>query len=315
MPVCDKGGMDMNEAKKNSGLKIIVAILAIAVLGCFIWINTLTNEINRLSQSMHSQHQVLMNQVESIYSNVENMLQEEASLLSGVEVEYGDIDFESRTIEVSVKLVPKMISDDMKAELSIHGRTSELARSGNVFSGSIAVDLFNHAEQMLLTIETNAGIQTQYLNEVRVEYFWQEHIPSLYGGGISDRGTLSDGKYLLDGMLELNFSLAKETPEASFEKFVLVTELNGEEIGREDISEEVLNADTYLSGFFIRRDYKLEVEAKEGDELAIRLEATDSLGLRHTQLLHFWKKMGDAYAEAMDGTEYIYDPDGVLIFP
>ena len=69
----------MNETKKNTGLKIVVAILTIALLVCFIWINTLNNEINRLSNAMHSQHQTLMNQVESIYNNVENMLQEEAS--------------------------------------------------------------------------------------------------------------------------------------------------------------------------------------------------------------------------------------------
>ena len=47
----------MNETKNNTGLKIVVSILAIGLLACFIWINTLTNEINRLSDSLHSQHQ------------------------------------------------------------------------------------------------------------------------------------------------------------------------------------------------------------------------------------------------------------------
>ena len=45
----------MNETRKNTGLKIVVAILAIGLLACFIWINTLTSEINRLSDSLHSQ--------------------------------------------------------------------------------------------------------------------------------------------------------------------------------------------------------------------------------------------------------------------
>lgn len=44
----------MNETKKNTGLKIVVAILTIALLVCFIWINTLNNEINRLSNAMYS---------------------------------------------------------------------------------------------------------------------------------------------------------------------------------------------------------------------------------------------------------------------
>ena len=96
----------MNGTEKNIGLKIVISILAIALLACFIWVDALTSEIDRLSDAMHSQHQVLMNQVESIYSNVENMLQEEASLLSGFEVEYGEINLDDHTIDVSVKLVP-----------------------------------------------------------------------------------------------------------------------------------------------------------------------------------------------------------------
>ena len=30
----------MNETKKNTGLKIVVAILAFALVGCFIWVNS-----------------------------------------------------------------------------------------------------------------------------------------------------------------------------------------------------------------------------------------------------------------------------------
>lgn len=133
----------MNETKKNTGLKIVVAILAIAVLGCFIWINTLTNEINRLSQSMHSQHQQFINQVESIYSNVDRQLKEEASLLSGFEVEYGEIDLNDHTIDVTVKLVPKLISEDMIISVSINGRSADLAKTGSSFTGTIPVDIYN----------------------------------------------------------------------------------------------------------------------------------------------------------------------------
>lgn len=131
----------MNETKKNTGLKIVVAILAFALVGCFIWVNTLNNEINRLSNAMHSQHQQFMNQVESIYSNVDRQLKEEASLLSGFEVEYGEIDLNDHTIDVTVKLVPKLISEDMKISVSINGRSADLAKTGSSFTGTIPVDI------------------------------------------------------------------------------------------------------------------------------------------------------------------------------
>lgn len=106
-----------------------------------------------------------------------------------------------------------------------------------------------------------------------------------------------------------------DTPDVKFESFVLVTELNGKEINREDISQDVLNYQTYPHGVYWRDEYKMECAAKESDELGIYLEATDSLGYLHRMLLHHWKVLDGATAEAVDGSEYIYDPNGNQIFP
>lgn len=210
----------MNETKKNTGLKIIVAILTFALVACFIWVYTLTNEINRLSNAMYSQHQTLMNQVESIYNNVENMLQEEASLLSGVEAEYGEINLEDHTIDVTVKLVPKLISEDMKISVSINGRNADLTKTGSAFTGTIPVDIYNKDELMFMSIETEAGIQTQYLSEIQVVHLWDTRIPSLYYCDLSGTGTFGEGKYSLTGELDINCSPVEQTPNVSFEKTI-----------------------------------------------------------------------------------------------
>ena len=305
----------MNDTTKNTGLKIVVAILAIGLLACFIWINTLTSEINRLSKAMYNQHQQFMNQIESIYTDVDRQLKEEASLLSGVEVEYGEINLEDHTIDVTMKLVPKLISDDMKISVSIDGRSTDLTRTGSAFTGTIPVDIYNMGELLLMSIETEAGTQTQYLSEIQVEYLWDSRIPSLYYCDLSGDAGFTEGKYSLSGMLDINCSPVEYTPDVCFEKFVLVTELNGKEINREDISKAVLNYQTYPHGVYFRDDYTMECEAVEGDELSIYLEATDSLGYLHRMLIHHWKEQNGAMAEAVDGTEYIYAPDGTPIFP
>ena len=144
----------MNETKNNAALKIVVAILSFALVACFIWVNTLNNEINRLSKAMYNQHQQFMNQIESIHTDVDRQLKEEASLLSGVEVEYGEINLEDHTIDVTMKLVPKLISDDMKISVSIDGRSTDLTRIGSAFTGTIPVDIYNMGELLLMSIET-----------------------------------------------------------------------------------------------------------------------------------------------------------------
>jgi len=305
----------MNENKKMNLQKIIIVILVIGLCFAFGKIRKLESEVQNLRYDLNHYVNDFRNRVNSIYANVDEFLKQEASLLSHVEAEYGELNLEDHTIDVSVKVVPKLISDDMKVQLSIDGRNVELSRNGSSFSGTIAVDIYNLGEQLLLTIDTDAGTQTQYLSEVQVEYLWSERIPSLYYCELSGIGTLGEGKYSFTGELDINCSAPEQTPNVGFEKFVLVTELNGKEINREDISEDVLNYQNYPHGVYFRHDYQMECEAVEGDDLSIYLEATDSLGYLHRMLIHHWKEQNGAMAEAVDASEYIYDPNGVQIFP
>lgn len=142
----------MNENKQNTGIKLIVTALVIALTISFVQIGLLNERIDQLQNGMHNQHQQFMNQIESIYTNVDRQLKEEASLLSGVDAEYGEISIEDHTIDVTVKLVPKLISENMKVHVSIDGRSTDLSRDGSAFSGTIAVDIYNVGEQMLMTI-------------------------------------------------------------------------------------------------------------------------------------------------------------------
>ena len=304
----------MNEKQKTNLQKLIIVIMSAALAFCFVLISRLENEIDQLENSLNSQYHMLTTQVESIYTSVDQMLKEEASLLSNVTAEHGELNVDDHTIDGTVSLVPKLISDDMKVQLSINDRTTELSRNGSTFTGMIPVNIYNKDEQLLMTIETAAGTQTQFLPEVQTVYLWEGRIPSLYHCEISGERGLSDGKYVLNGELDINCSPVEDTPNVRFEKFVLVTELNGKEINREDISQDVLNYQTYPHGVYFRHDYQMECEAAEGDELGIYLEATDSLGYLHRRLIHHWRQQNGAVAEAVDASEYIYAPDGTPVF-
>ena len=304
----------MNEKQKTNLQELIIGIMAAALVFSFARIGRLENEINQMENSLNSQYHMLTTQVESIYTSVDQMLKEEASLLSNVTAEHGELNVDDHTIDVTVSLVPKLISDDMKVQLSINGRTTELSRNGSNFTGMIPVNIYNKDEQLLMTIETAAGTQTQFLPEVQTEYLWEGRLPSLYHCEISGERGLSEGKYVLNGELDINCSPVEDTPNVRFEKFVLVTELNGKEINREDISQDVLNYQTYPHGVYFRHDYHMECEAAEGDELGIYLEATDSLGYLHRRLIHHWKQQNGNVAEAVDASEYIYAPDGTPVF-
>lgn len=129
--------------KKIKSLQACVVILAIALCACVYKISALDSRIEQLDYLLDRQYDRIMTDVNEIYQNVDEKLREEASLLSGMEAEYGEINLEDHTIDVTVKLLPKLISDDMTIQVSINGRNTELSRTGNNFTGTIPVDLYN----------------------------------------------------------------------------------------------------------------------------------------------------------------------------
>lgn len=292
---------------------ILIIVLAILLAVSLVQISNLENELHDLRRNYTNDINQLRRQIESIYDNVDTMLQEEASLLSGVEADYGSVDQENHTIAVNLTVIPKTISDDMTLSVSINGRIAELQRKENAYSGSIPVDLFSKDEQILLTIETAEGIQTQYLQEVYLDYLWDKYLPSLYHCDLSGDGTYQNGTYAVSGSVDLTFAPGSDV---RFEKFVLYTYINGAELSRWDISQEILSHELFEHGvYFSDTDLvDLEYKAEEGDEVRIDLEATDTLGYVHRILVHYWKQQSGATAEAVNAGEIIYDASGNLLY-
>ncbi len=301
------------DKKKFNALLTVIVILAIALIVSFTKITALEHEIDNVRSHYASEVSMLRQEINGIYQNVDQQLKEEASLLSSAEAEFGDLNVEDHTIPVTLTVVPKLITEDTAVQVSLNGRTADLTKSGNAYIGTIPVDLFNEDEQLLLTITTSAGTQTQYIQDVYVAGKWYEYIPSLYHCDITGTTTFDGEQYQIDGTLNINSSPLSETPGVSFEKYVLVTEHNGKEIDREDITDDVLNYPNYPDGVYFSSEYKKTFSVTEGDELTIRLEAIDTLGYLHKMNVHHWKRQNGATAEAVYGGEKIYDPEGNLL--
>lgn len=301
--------------KKIKSLEICIAMLTIALVWSISRINSLQSDVKLLERELDQQVRNLEDRVNSIYGNVDEFLKQEASLISGVEYTYGELNTSTSKVDVHISVTPKQVSDDLTVHASFDGESVELIPEGNVFSGTVPVGLFAEDEQILLTLESAGGTQTEYLQDVHVTQLFPQYIPYFYDCDISGKNTFyPSGKYIMDGTLNINCSPVEETPNVRFISFCLVTELNGKEIEREDISESVFNYETYPNGVYFRDDYQREFAVTEGDELIIWLDAEDSLGYRHRCLLHRWKKQGNAVAEPRYGGEIIYDSEGNVLY-
>ena len=304
----------MDNKRKSNIPMLIIVVLVIALVVSFVKISSLESEINQVRSDYSFEVSNLRNEINAIYDNVDEMLEKQASLLSGSEYEYGALNVQDHTVNVHLTIIPKLISENMSVSVSSPSGSFELVKTAEGFSGDVQVPLFMEDGMLLMTMETVAGTQTEYLTDISVCYIWSQYLPSLYHCDISGKAVFGEGKYTLNGTLDINLSPVNDTPDVSFEKFVLVTTLNGKQIDSEDITSDVLNYQTHPNGVDYRDDYVREYSVQEGDELIILLQATDSMGYIHECVIHNWKEENGASAEALYVGEVIYDSEGKVLY-
>ena len=304
----------MDETGKRTNWKAIAAVALVVLLAVSLFkIAELSDEVENLQRentSLSNGIQALRDDIQSIYDNVDAKLKEQASLVAGVDFEVGDISDDMKSVELDLTVVPKLVSDDMEVSVSVDGNTVPLTRNGSEFTGSVAVGLFvDYNQWPLLSIKSSEGTKTEYLDSVDVSYLFSRYLPSLYAD-MSASSTLKNGKLQVDAGFSIESDPANSNSPITFVSFTLMEEINGEEVSRSDITDEVRK-----SGNSYNTRYNKSFEMTPEDELKVYVIAEDTLGYIHKTLAHFWIQSEDgAVAEAVFGGEWIYDQDGNLLY-
>ncbi len=304
--------MDENKKQVNTSRIIILLLAVLLVIGA-IKIGTLTDDVQHLksqNSKLDAEIQMLRNEINSIYNNVDKQLKEEASLISGFDYTIGNPSEDMKSVQLSLKVVPKMIFDDMELSVAIDGNSASLTRNGNEFTGTINVGLFVDYDQWpLLTIKTSEGTKTEYLDGVDVSYLFSNHLPTLEAD-MSASSKLNNGQLQVDAGFRIAPHPAYGKSPVTFISFTLVEEVNGKEISKQDITDEISK-----SGEVYNTQYIKSFEVSHGDELRVYVIAEDSLGYIHKTLVHYWvESENGAQAETVFGGETIFDKDGNMLY-
>ncbi len=301
----------MEDNKKKIKWEIIViVVMAFLTLFSLAKINELTERDEYLNNEiMHLTNRItsLQNEINSIYNNVDEQLKKEASLLSGVNYTIGNLNADNSSVSLELSVVPKVIADGMMLKVTVGDKTVELVKSGNGFAGTIDVGLFiEYDKHPLLTIETEDGTKTEYLENVDVSYLFYKYLPALYAEGGSNK--YSNGKLSVDW----NFIVESKhkDPNVTFTKFTLIEEVNGTEVSSKDVTAQIMQSDMDYTTQFSQT-----FEVAKGEELKVYLVAEDSLGYIHKILAHSWyQNTNGSIAETVYGGESIYDKNGNLLY-
>lgn len=301
--------MNDNQVKLNWKNILIGGMAALLIFAIITNVNQ-ANEIEMLSNrvsNLSAELEFSRNEIHSIYNNVDEQLKKQASLLSSTEHTLGNLNTDKHTIDVEIKVVPKTVTDNMALSVKIGDSVADFTRSGNEFTAVVPVAMFmDYETRPMLYIETEAGTQTEVLEDIRVSYLYDRYLPTLYAY-IPSHTDFKNGKIEINSHLEVSAKPTDYSGSIAFTKYELITIVNDKEIGREDITSKI-------EGGNYDGQFSKTIDAAIGDKIEIYVEAVDSLDYIHKTVAYSWYKSEDgAIAEAMYDGDSIYDKDGNLL--
>lgn len=309
----------MEENKRKFDWKAVaIIILAVVVIVCFSKIDELNHKINNLQgniSALSNQISSMNGNINSIYNNVDEMLKKEASILSDVNYSLGELDTETHTAPITLKVVPKSLVNDMQLSVSIGNESFDFERNGNEFSATFPINVFAVYKNLpMLNINANGETKTELLESVPLTTLYTRYLPNIFAH-VTPFDEFKDGKLELDSNLLFDVKPASSESNVSIVNVELVTTKNDKEIAREDITDKILHKDgldTVEPHYTVRASY----EAKYGDEIRIIVIVKDSLGYTHRIPAYYWHQIDENTQEAVtvvDNSPEIYDADGVLL--
>ena len=296
----------MEELRNKINWKTVfkIALFVVLIIGC-IRIGKLTNEISNLRNQieyLESHTDTIGSRIDSIYNNVDERLKQEVSLISSVEYEVGEINIETHKADVRFKIVPKNITDEMTISINIGEDSADFSREGNEFTTTLKCGIFlGYGSKPIISIQTVEGIQTEQLEDVSLGSLYEQCLPyvdaNMWGGTIEGKDSLK-----IDGNASVNYKPSSPEEKITLKKIELVTELDGKEIDRKDITSKMKEYECEIP---IKETYKM----KDGKNLVMYVEAVDTAGFIHRTSEYSWN-CEEGMGRYVNG---IYDKEGNLL--
>lgn len=226
--------------KRKINWKYIFIILPIVIL--FVFMGLLYAKLSELTTRLtylQDSTSIILSDVDGMQSNIEKTLKQETSTVESYTFDIIDMDFEKKTYDISVTVIPKEYTE--KTEVSVFFGTEEckLRRRGYVYMGRITLPLENSFNgNVTFLIANNQKKMTEVLEHYEGI---QTNLDKVLSGQIDRPPTCKDEELRIKGNCSFELDGAEQY---QFKEFELVAALDDEEIQSQDMREKVQNPDS-----------------------------------------------------------------------
>ncbi len=261
---------------------------------CLFQIAALKDEIRNVQSSLNAQMGDVNSTVRNTYSNIDSLLKKQASLLSGSGYEYGGLNTDKMTVELSCSVTPREFSPaGTTAVLVLNGREYPMTLKSGAFSVTLALPLFVQNEIPKVQFAEGGVLRTEALDWILTPRY--EFLPNVFAslsGSASGRNSLRR-----KGTVDINVDGASSLEIKSIS---LIGVLDGKEINRTSIkpnenadiqgyipAEPAPPVDITSSGRVYHGSYELDetYEIPNGSTHELYIEVVDGYDLHYRVLI------------------------------
>ena len=288
--------------KKNTPL-LLILVLLFAQGASYFKISGLERRLEQTTSSLWSLQDSVNTQINSIYMNVDEMLEKQASAIEQLQTTLGAPDAASLTVPVTYTILPKEVSSKTAVSLDFGDRLLPMERNGTSFSLTVEAKIFDTELDPTIVITEGDVTKTEKndalsLYRIRDEIFPYMHIRFMgsYGGnsqGFHITGTLSADKKPVSTSLDA----------VTYEEALFIIK----------VDDTVLSETPIDIGRLDGYEVDEEIALQDGETCTMIVVITDSLDLEHHYTIASYVQGDRAQREQIFDEAAIYMKDGTLL--
>ena len=281
---------------------ILVIILIIFQIVLISKVNNLQRQIEGTNVGMNNLSSRIANDMNAIYSNVNEMLRQKASLIESAVAEIGKVDTDEFTVPITFTLTPKEVSENTAISLDFDGELFPMDKNDTTFVTTVSRNIFGGAMPKIVIDENGVKKITQD-DQINIPSIKERVFPIMFPR-LAGSAKFDGKTYRRKGNLSADI---KEAPsEIEFRGIRLVIEVDNKVISDEIIPKEMFFHDGY--------EIDEKIPLSNGQTCIMKIIATDSIGFEHHYTGDRWDAGSNHQREPWFGDEQIYSPDGSLIW-
>ncbi len=294
---------------KKEKMHIAIGAIIVLIISQIYYVsrfNKLERVIEDLTFQLCNTEQNINSNINDIYYNVDEILKEEASILSSVNVDIGELDVEKLSIPVKFSVQPKVVSDTTIVYLKFEDETIKLEKNDIEYIGQKVFEISSNDIQPIVIVEDKGIKNISEDNRLTVPIKIEEFIPMIYpfgyGGGWSHTSGSDKYEYREEGFLPINI---EERNNIGFKTIKYVTYIGDEKVNERNVTKHDMNN----QGLELNKSYTL----KEGQVLTSHIIAVDELGFTHEYPLVYYVAGSDDEKVLQKEAVKITSPNGKVV--